>query len=256
VSIASAPGTPRTKSLGRAVALLRAIATAPGGSSASELARRTALPRSTVTRTLQTLADFGLVGERPGGWVLGYELVALARGADPHRLLVDAARRPLERLRDASGESALLAVPLGPAAMEIVLQSDASHHIGVASWVGVDVPLHASAAGKVLLAELDDAQLSQWLAVTPRRRFTDRTITEPPALRRQLAAVRRRGWGEIADELEVGLASLAVPLRHDGRLAGIVGITGPTFRLTRTSRRGLLPTIEATAAEIAHALAR
>src|SRR5919108_6429782 len=96
---------PRTKSLGRAVDLLHAVAARPHGSSAMELARVTGLPRSTVTRTLRTLADAGLV-ERPGAWVLGYELVRLARAADPDRPLVDAGRNVLARLRDETGESA------------------------------------------------------------------------------------------------------------------------------------------------------
>src|SRR5437764_857062 len=104
---------PRTKSLGRAVDLLHAVAARPGGSSGVELARATGLPRSTVTRTLRTLADLGLV-EQPGAWVLGYELVRLARAADPYRALVEAARGVLARLRDEIGESALLAGTRGP----------------------------------------------------------------------------------------------------------------------------------------------
>src|SRR5712691_10682906 len=103
---------PRTKSLGRAIDLLRAVAAHPQGASASELARETGLPRSTVTRTLATLADAGLV-EHAGDWVLGYELVRLARAADPYRGIVEAARGVLAQLRDDSDESALLAVTRG-----------------------------------------------------------------------------------------------------------------------------------------------
>src|SRR2546423_13682619 len=85
--MSSATGMPRTKSLGRAVDLLRAVASRPAGSSASELARVASLPRSTVARTLRTLADAGLVEEPAGGagWVLGYELVRLARAPHPPR---------------------------------------------------------------------------------------------------------------------------------------------------------------------------
>src|SRR5438132_13578942 len=85
--VSSPAGTPRTKSLARAIRLLHAVASPPIGSSASELARVTSLPRSTVARTLRTLADSGLVEEAAdgGGWVLGYELVGRSRAADPHR---------------------------------------------------------------------------------------------------------------------------------------------------------------------------
>src|SRR5262249_52961519 len=132
------------------------------------LARATAMPRSTVSRTLQTLADSRLVDELGpgGGWVLGYELVRLARAADPHRALIESARPALQRLRDDAGESALLAVPIGRPAMEIVAQLDAAHRVGVANWVGTDVPLYASSAGKLILAQLDETELAEWLHST------------------------------------------------------------------------------------------
>lgn len=248
---------PRTKSLGRAVTLLRAVASRPEGSSASALARATALPRSTVARTLRTLADAGLVEESPGGWVLGYELVRLARAADPDRGLVDVARPVLAALRDAAGESALLAVPRGRPGMEILLQLDPGLHVGVANWVGTDVPLHASSAGKLVLAELDDGELDAWLRSEPLARFTGATITDPRSLRAELERVRRRGWAELVDELEDGLASVSAPVRReDGALRGLAGVSGPTFRLGRARRRELLPLVRAAATEIERSLAR
>src|SRR5437870_3990991 len=172
--------TPRTKSLGRAIELLRAVAAHPQGASASELARETGLPRSTVTRTLATLADAGLV-EHAGDWVLGYELVRLARAADPYRGIVEAARSVLAQLRDDSDESALLAVTRGRPGIEIDLQVDPARHVGVASWVGADVPLHASAAGKLALAELEPEELEAWLLRHPLVQFTPSTVTDPQA---------------------------------------------------------------------------
>src|ERR671924_497127 len=129
------------------------------------------MPRTNVTRTLGTLAGAGLV-EHPGAWRLGYELVRLARAADPYRVLVEAARGVLAGLRDETGESALLAVMPGRPGIEIVLQLDPDRHVVVADWVGVDVPLHASAAGKLSLAELTHAELEAWLAEHPLTPFT------------------------------------------------------------------------------------
>jgi len=251
--------TPRTKSLGRAVDLLRACASRPDGTSASELARVTGLPRSTVARTLRTLADDGFVEEATdgAGWMLGYELVRLARAADPYRRVVEAARPALLRLRDAAAESALLAVPRGRPGMEIVLQIDAGRQVGVANWVGTDVPLHASAAGKVILAELDEDELEEWLGSQQLVAFTESTITDARVLRAELVRIRRHGWAELVDELEHGLGSMAVPVRRDnGALAGAVGISGPTFRLGRVRRHDLVPALHAAAEEIEAALRR
>lgn len=247
--------TPRTQSLERAIGLLHAVGARPDGSSASELARATGLPRSTVSRTLRTLADAALVDETAGGWVLGHELVNLARLADPNRRLVEASRLVLGRLRDSCGESALLGVPRGRPGLQIVLQVDPARHVGVASWVGEDVPLHASAAGKLALAELTDEELAVWLAGATLVPFTAKTLADAERLRTELARVRRQGWAELADELEDGLASLSVPLRApDGSLAGMVGVSGPSFRLGRTRRRELLPLLRSAAAEIELAL--
>ncbi len=128
---------------------------------------------------------------------------------------------------------------------------------GVASWVGEDVPLHASSAGKLVLAELDDHELAAWLGSTPLASFTESTIATPDSLRSELARVRRLGWAELVDELEDGLAAISAPVRgEDGTLRGMVGISGPTFRLGRERRKELLPLVRATALEIEGARAR
>ena len=118
--------------------------------------------------------------------------------------------------------------------MEILLQLDSDRHVGVADWVGSEVPLHASSAGKLVLAELDGAELAAWLDANPLASFTERTMTDPETLRAELARVRRQGWAELVDELEDGLTSISVPvLSPRGSLVGIVGVSGPTFRLPR-----------------------
>lgn len=251
----SSTGMPRTKSLGRAAILLRAVASSPTPASASQLARVSGIPRSTVTRTLATLADIGFVDETPGGWALGYELVRLGRSADPHRHLLDVAYPALSRLRDDTEESALLAVPLGRPGMEILLQLDPARHVGVASWVGVDVPLHASSAGKVILGALSDEELDAWLETADRKRYTERTLVDVGALRAELARVERRQWAELVDELEDGLVSLSVPVRgHGGALEAVIGLSGPSFRLGRQRRRALLPRLRGASSEIEAAL--
>jgi IclR family acetate operon transcriptional repressor len=246
------PGIPRTKALQRAVSVLHAVAAEPGAS-ASSLARTAGLPRATVTRTLRTLADAELVEEVDGGWMLGYGVVRLAREADPFRAVIRAAGRPLDQLRDATGESALLAVPVGRTEMEIVLQLDASHIVGVTDWVGIAPPLHASSAGKLLLADLSEPELDAWVADHMLKGGTDAAIHDEASLRAELRRTRQRGWAAIVDELEVGLTSLSAAVRdHDGALVGMLGISGPTFRLgARRRREVLVLVLEAAAAATA-----
>jgi IclR family transcriptional regulator, acetate operon repressor len=250
-----APRLQRTQSLARAIALLRAAAASPGGASTAALARACGLPVATGARLLTTLADAGFV-ERTAtgdGWVLGPELFRLARDGDPHGRLIARARPLMERLAATTGESAMLAVPRPAVAVDVLAQVDAPRLLGPTNWVGQAFPLHASASGKLLLAELADAELDAWISGHPLERYTDQTITDPDALRAELARVRERGYAELVDELEVGLAGLAAAVRTpEGALAAMIGVSGPSFRLTAERRSELLGPILEAAAELGH----
>jgi DNA-binding IclR family transcriptional regulator len=251
-------GVPRTKSLGRAVDVLNALAMHPGAS-ASKLARVISLPRSTVSRTLRTLADGGLVEEESAdsGWILGYELVRLARAADPHRRLIQQAEAPLHQLRDATAEAVSLSVQTSGPGIETILQVNANHFIGLTNWVGLDVPVHASSAGKLALAAMDEPEFEQWLRAARLRAYGAKTITNKDLLHTEIARVRRQHWAETVDELEAGLAGISAGVYlHDRTLVGIVGICAPITRLGRHRRRELLPLVQEAARTIEVALTR
>jgi DNA-binding IclR family transcriptional regulator len=251
----SSQGIPRTAVLDRAIDVLAAVALAAEPASASALARSTGQPRATVSRTLRTLADRGLVAETAAGWVIGNELFRLARRADPHGALIESAADPLRRLRDRAGESALLAIVSGRTRMEIVAQLDGAHRLGVVGWVGAEVPLHASSAGKLVLAELSSDELEAWVGEARPVRLTARTVATLPALAAELRRIRRRGWAEIVDELEEGLVSLSAPVRdRAGTLVAAIGLSGPSSRLGPARRKELVPLVLEAAADLAREL--
>jgi len=252
-----APGLPRAQSLARAAALVRAVAAAPAPTTA-ELARACELPVATAARLLATLSDEGFVERTPdgAGWTLGMPLVRLARAADPDRALVAAARPVLEDLADAAGESAALAVARAGPAMDVIAQADGPGLLGVSDWVGREFPLHASAPGKLVLAELDDDALGAWVARVRPERFTRRTITSVRGLRAELAAIRAQGYAELDGELEPELASLAVTVRGaSGAAVAFIGVSGPGGRLDARRRRALLGPLRAAGQRLEKALA-
>jgi DNA-binding IclR family transcriptional regulator len=215
--------------------LLHILAESDGPATIAEIQRRSEIPRATVTRSLATLADLGFV-ERDGGgdsWILGYELVRLARRADPYRRLVRTAEPVLERLRDRTGETPILGVSRPPRpAVEVVLQVDSRQLIGVTDWVGRTFDLYASAFGKLLLAELSDDQLERRIAAGPPVRLAPRTKTDPGLVLREIRRVRDTGYATSIDELEEGLSGIAAPVRDGaGGLRAMIGLSGPTFRL-------------------------
>jgi IclR family acetate operon transcriptional repressor len=114
--------------------------------------------------------------------------------------------------------------------VEQIAQVDSTYLIGGTNWVGLSVPLHCSALGKVLLA-YDAAELPPGRLA----RRTARTLTSREAVAADLAQVRRRGYAVTYEELEPGLVAVAAPVYRDGAaIVAALSVSGPASRLTRT----------------------
>jgi DNA-binding IclR family transcriptional regulator len=116
----------------------------------------------------------------------------------------------------------------GDMMVEQIAQVNSRYLIGGTNWVGLSVPLHCSALGKVLLA-YGAAQL-------PPGRLehrTARTITSRAALQANMAEVRRRGYAITDEELEPGLIAVAAPVRAGGTaVVAALSVSGPASRMT------------------------
>jgi DNA-binding IclR family transcriptional regulator len=224
--------TPRAQSLTRGLDLLGALTRYPHGATTATLARATDLAPATAGRLLITLADSGFVVRGEHGWVVGPELTRIAARADPHRTLREQARPLLERLAAAARESAMLAVPSPGPQLEILAQADGPRLLGLTDWVGRHVDLHASAAGKLVLAELSEADLVAWIRRERPQRLTPHTLTSRRELVPEIRRARQNGWATLDQESEIGLGSIACAARDgDGALSAIVGFSGPAERL-------------------------
>ena len=116
----------------------------------------------------------------------------------------------------------------GDMMVEQIAQVNSRYLIGGTNWVGLSVPLHCSALGKVLLAFGAAAMPSE-----PYEARTARTITTGPALDADLAAVRDRGYAVTDEELERGLVAVAAPVFAGGRVAiAAISVSAPASRLT------------------------
>jgi IclR family pca regulon transcriptional regulator len=111
--------------------------------------------------------------------------------------------------------------------------------------------------GRVLLAGLPDAEVAAFLAGARLERQTDRTITDPGRLRAAVDEVRERGWALVDQELELGLRSMAAPLRAGGQTVAAlnVAVAAPRVGLGEL-RDTILPELLAAAARISEALDR
>jgi len=225
-----------TQSIDRAASLLVRVVESGRPLAVGELAHETGLPKSTTSRLLGALERQGLVQRtadrgalRPGPVLLRF---AQRDGAAD---LLELAAPALELLARETGETINVAIP-GPFGAEHLAQRDSAHFVATTNWVGRRVPHHVAANGKVFVA-FGAAQLPDRLD-----RFTPATITDREELERQLEIVRRRGFATAIDELELGLAAMAAPVRGaGGDVIAALSISGPAGRLTAERIERLAP---------------
>jgi DNA-binding IclR family transcriptional regulator len=254
MSLAGPPAQGRSAQVGsvsRAIALLEALAQHPEGQGVGQLARTIGVNVSTASRLLATLEQGGIVRRSGRGpYLLGLRLLALAEVVTDSLEVREIAAPVLRELVAATGETATLSVPGAEAAVTVDFVSGSGAIVSRARLGRPSVP-HGTAVGKVLLAFDRDHPAP----AAPLARYTERTITEPAALARELDGVRRRGWAQAVGERDPDLNAVAAPVfARDGSLAAIVGVQGPAGRLTRSRMRELRDELVAAAASVTAAL--
>jgi DNA-binding IclR family transcriptional regulator len=205
----------------------------------SELARRLGLGKSTVHRLLQSLAAEGLVEQDPGtgGYRLGLPVFELGEAVRSHLDLHAACGPVLVSLREQTGESSQVGVLDGREVVYIE-RLESSYTLRLFTETGRRVPVHCTSSGKVLLAFLPEPRRAAVLTGHELVALTPQTITDPDAFVAELSAVRRRGWADAVNEREVGVASVAAPIRdHTGTVVAAISIGAPTARLPAVQRR-------------------
>lgn len=228
----SSRSTAPVQSLERAVALLRSFSETEPELGVGELSRRLGLHKSTVSRILATLEREGLVGRssETGKYRLGLGLVSLA-GVALGRLNVRAASQPhLPALVEATQETVNVVVRDGGECVNVEREASV-RPIQYTGWIGRRLPLHCTAAGKVLIAWLSPGQRQAILPV-PLHRYTPHTLADPDLLDAALNAVFAQGYAIDHEEFEAGFSAIAAPIRnHLGEVVAAVAVSGPTYRM-------------------------
>lgn len=214
----------------------------------TELSRRLGISKSTAHRLLSTLAEERLLEQDPhtGAYRLGLAMYELGASVSLHTDLHEACAPVLDQLRNATRETVQVGV-LDGRAVVYVERRESTHTLRLFGRVGHRNDAHCTSTGKLLLAYLPadqlDATLSGW--VLPRH--TPVTIATIGALRSALENIRRQGWAENVNEVEVGTASIAAPIRNGrGDVVAAVSVAGPVQRLSSDSlRRFARPVVEA-----------
>lgn len=220
--------------IARAAEIIRLLGAAPEGLTLSEVARGVDLPRSTVHRIAGALeAEAFLRTESSGVLRLGPSLIGLAVGG--RRDLRHEVSPYLRRLSQELGETVDLAV-LDSGQVLFVDQYTSQRRLRIVSEIGARFPLHCTANGKALLAELSLEEV--WRLVPEELpALTEHTVTRREKLLEELARVRTEGVAYDREEHTLGMSAVGTVVRDAAGSMAAVTVVAPTARFEGNEER-------------------
>ncbi len=243
------------QSIERAAAILRLLAASSGRLGVGEVAASLGLARGTAHGIMRTLERVGFVEQDrgTGKYQLGAALLHLGTSYLDVNELRSRAINWADALASRSGESVRIGTLLDGRVLVV-------HHVFrpddtlQAMDVGSLLPLHATALGKALIAH--DANAAAAVRDTELESFSRRTVTDPRELARAATRARENGWAAEVEELSVGRAGIAAPIRgHGGLVVGAIGISGAVERIC-DARRAPRPRLVSFVRDAARAVSR
>lgn len=238
----------RLSSVTSALLVLKVFSEGEAELGISAIAQRLGLAKSTVHRLAVTLAAEGFLEQNPqnGRYRLGLSLFALGALVRQRMDVSNQAHTLLGALRDQTQESVHLAI-LDETSIMYLYNMESSLAIGIRSYIGTRKPAFCTSEGRVLLAfnspELVAAVLKEGLVAR-----TPKTSTSAKAFLQTMEEVRHSGYAIDDEESEVGMRSIAAPIRDiSGKAIAAVGLAGPIQRLTKKELRRLVPQVVTTA---------
>jgi DNA-binding IclR family transcriptional regulator len=246
---------PGIQSIDRAARILKALAGGPRRLGVTELAQRLELTLPTVHGMLQSLQAHGFVEQdrATGKYQLGAGLLQLGNSYLDLNELRARSLVPAERLAQRADASVRVGVMHGSSVIVVhhVFRPDETLQI---LEVGAQLPVHASALGKAILAYASEAVVDD-LTAEPLPKLTSRTLSARE-LQAQFATIRKRGVARERDEAILGESSVAAPIfDHSGQAVGAVGVVGDTERIVpRAPAKGLVAAVAEAASGISREL--
>jgi IclR family transcriptional regulator, pca regulon regulatory protein len=201
-------------SLARGLAVIQAFTDPKRQMTISQLSQKTGLSRAAVRRCLYTLQKLGYAGTDDNRhFHLRPHVLALGHSYISSMPLSSSAQPVLEHTSKLLHESCSIATLDG---LEVIYVARASvtRIMSIDLRVGSRLPAFCTSMGRVLLANLPAEELERLLPAIEFTPKTERTVRSVERLRQILRQVQRNGYAIVDQELEVGLRSMAVPIRN------------------------------------------
>ena len=226
-------------SLARGLAVIRAFDVGRESLTLADVAKMTALPRATVRRSLLTLQALGYVATDGKQFRLTPRILSLGYAYLASTPMTRVLQPALEAVSERTHESCSACTLDGP---EIVYVARAATRriMSVGLAVGSRLPAFCTSMGRILLAAETPERARAILADSERKPFTPHTVTDVSALLEMLAGVRQAGYCLVDQELEVGLRSIAVPVRNSaGQVVAAMNVSAQAGRVSPDHLKGV-----------------
>lgn len=221
--------------LHRAIRVLEILSSAPQGLSLAQLSKETKVPKSTMFRILFTLHENAVVIEDPERktFTLGMKLLDWGNAALAKVDLKNIAHSHLVKLAQETRESFYLAI-LDHDDVILIDHVDTPEVWKMVTRLGHRSPVHCTATGLVLIADLNQQELDNVLARRGLQKYTSKTVTSKLKLKKRLEDVRAQGYAIVDGEYKPDLFAIAVPIQdHTGKVTASLMTAIPSGRATR-----------------------
>ena len=244
--------TPTVQVIERMFTLMNVLASREEAVTLKEISEKANLHPSTAHRLLNDLATGRFVDRsQPGSYRLGMRLLELGNLVKNRLNVRDAALIPMRELHKLIQQPVNLSMRQGDEIVYIERAYSERSGMQVVRAIGGHAPLHLTSVGKLFLAADDPQKVRAYATRTGLSGHTKNSLTQLPALERELAKVRQWGHAHDNEELELGVRCMAAGVFDDqGTLVAGLSISAPAERLDAE----WLPKIRATALEISTSL--
>lgn len=220
------------RAVARALDLLLELSTWDRAATLTELSRRVGLHPTTALRLLDTLRTRGFVHQSASrAYTLGAQNFELGSAYLRNVTVWSQANRLADELAAATGETASVGV-LDSGQVLYIAIARGQQDMGIASAPGTRHPAYCTSLGKAILADMPGEQVLEIVRNDPPAQLTPATLTSIPALQRDLAVTRRRGFSIDNEERTPGVLCIGAAIRdHKGDPVGALSISGPARRM-------------------------
>jgi IclR family KDG regulon transcriptional repressor len=225
-------------SVKNALLILRSFTMEEPEKKISDLSSSLGLNKSTVSRTMATLASEGFVYKDPETkkYRLGLSILALSGIVNSTMDVYRESQPILHKLVEDIGETAHISV-LDHLDTIYIQKVECHHPVRFLTHIGKRNPAYCTSSGKVLLAYSND-RIIEKVVENGLQSFTENTITDPDELRSHLKTIKENGFAYSIEEFFEGVNSIAAPIYdYTGKVIAALTVVGPKQRVQANNIR-------------------